>query len=167
MTERYFGRLTAPVPARRKVFRLAAGLFLGTWWSTALCSGYRAIWQVHGVEVSASDAALTPGTTVRARIVTSGRTFAHLNVALVQGAHLELLASRLVPASRAAQTDPRSRHASVSIVLTRAVLSRFHAGPARLRAVGLGSSQFLRVPPPEIREIPVQIAQSPAIDHGP
>jgi hypothetical protein len=162
MAERYFGRLTAPASTRRKVLRVAVGLFLGTWWSTALCSGYRAIWQVSQVEVSASDAVLRPGSTVRARIATSGRTYARLDVALVQGGRSETLASRYVPASRHSKTDPRGQRASLIIVLTPRVLSRFRPGPATLRAVGLGSSQFLHVPPPRIRDVPVRIAEARA-----
>jgi hypothetical protein len=158
MEERYLGRLTAPASTGRKVFRAAAGLFLGTWWSVAGIAGWRAIFQVRTLEVSASERVLRPGTTVRAHIATSGRTVAHLNVALVQGAHRELLASRFVPSNRDAQSDPRSQHASVAIALTPDLLARFRPGAARLRAVGLGSSQFLRVPPPTVREIAVQVA---------
>lgn len=155
------------MPSRRKALRVAIGFFLCTWWGTALCSGYRAIWQVYEVEVSAPGGALRAGSTVGARIVTSGRTHAHLNVALVQGAHTEVLTSQFVPSNREAQTDPRAHRAAVTVVLTRDVLTRFHAGPARLRVVGLGSSQFLRVPPPKVREIPVQIAESGPDPLGP
>lgn len=165
MAERYLGRLTAPVSERRKAFRAGVGLFLGLWWGTALCSGYRAIWQVSSVEVSASSAVLRPGSTVRARIVTSGRTHARLDVALVQGGRSETLTSLYVPASRHSKTDPRGQRASLAIVLTPTVLSRFHAGPATLRAVGRGSSQFLHVPPPRIRDVPVQIADSRPAPH--
>jgi len=160
MKMRYLRTLTAPALARRKLLRVGVGLFLCTWWGTALCSGYRAIWQVYGVEVSAPGGALRAGSTIRAGIVTSGRSHAHLNVALVQGAHAQVLASRYVASNRASKTDPRAHREALSVVLTSDVLARFHAGPARLRVEGLGSSQFLRVPPPTIREIPVQIAES-------
>jgi hypothetical protein len=160
MARRRFGGLTAPVPRRRKVLRTGVGLFLCTWWGTALCSGYRAIWQVYGVEVSAPGGVLKPGSTVRARIVTSGRTHARLDVALVQGAHAEVLASRYVASNRASRTDPRPHRAALAVVLRPDVLSRFHAGPARLRVIGFGSSQFLHVPPPKVRDVPVRIAQS-------
>jgi hypothetical protein len=158
MAERYLGRLSAPASSGRKAFRAAAALFLGTWWSVAAVSGYRAIYQVRSLELSATGRVLRPGATVRARIATSGRTHAHLNVALVQGAHRELLVSRFVPGNRDAATDPRSQRAAVAIVLTPQLLARFRPGPATLRAVGLGSSQWLRVPPPTVREIPVRIA---------
>jgi hypothetical protein len=161
MPERYLGRLTTPVTARRKMMRSAAGLGLAVWCAVAVTSGWRAIFQVRSVELSAAGRELKPGSPVRARIVTSGRAFAHLDVALVQGAHRELLASRLVPHNADPPGDPRPQRASVEVVLAPEVLARFKPGPARLRAVGIGSSQWFRVPPPTVRELPVEIAASP------
>jgi len=37
------------------------------------------------------------------------------------------------------------------------MLSRFHPGPARLRAVATGREQWTRVPPPTVRVIEVEI----------
>ena len=50
------------------------------------------------------------------------------------------------------------------MIATAALLERFRPGPATLRATGLGSSQWLRVPPPEVRERYVEIAVRRAAD---
>ncbi|HET6230584.1 MAG TPA: hypothetical protein VFE05_10990 [Longimicrobiaceae bacterium] len=161
MPERYLGRLTAPLPGRSQMVRSAAGLGLAVWCAVAVTSGWRAIFQVRSVELSATGRELKPGSAVRARIVTSGRAFAHLEVALVQGAHRELLASRLVPHNADPPGDPRPQHLSLEVVLAPEVLARLQPGPAKLRAVGIGSSQWFRVPPPTVRELRVEIAASP------
>ena len=48
---------------------------------------------------------------------------------------------------------------SLSVTLTPAMLSEFDPGPATLRASAVGRPQWLRVPPPSIREQAVSIGR--------
>jgi hypothetical protein len=154
----YLAGLTAPVPTRTRILRHAIILFLTAWWGLAAFAGYRAIYQVQHLEVSATERVLRPGIRVTGQIVSSGRTLAALRLVLIQGRHQKILASRRVPANHDAAMDPRSQHAQLSVVLTPELLSGFLAGPAKLRAIGLGSAQWLRVPPPKIQELVVVIS---------
>jgi hypothetical protein len=53
--------------------------------------------------------------------------------------------------------DPRPKYGSVVVTLTPAMLSDFEPGTATLRASAVGRPQWLRVPPPTIREQSVSI----------
>lgn len=165
MAKRCLARL-AQRPRTVTPLRVAVALFLCAWWGTALLSGYRAIYQIRSVELTVGERILRPGTRVQARIATSGRTYARLTLELVQGAHAETLAVRRVPGNRDGATDPRSRRASIVVSLTPELLARYEPGPARLRASGLGSSQWLRVPPPTVREVVVALPAGPPAGGG-
>ena len=124
----------------------------------ATISGYRAIVQVYDVRVDAPGHALTPGDTLMLRVATSGRAPIDAEVILEQGEVLDTLAVLLIPDHTNPSYDPRTIRASKLVVLTPAVLERFRPGPATLRAVGNGRSQWLRVPPPVRFARPVVVA---------
>jgi hypothetical protein len=121
-------------------------------------SGYRAIWQVLRLRVDAP-ATIHSGSTIAYSVLSSGRSPVHLVVELVQGARAETLAVMRVRANEIAGTDPRVIPASGAVTLADSSLAGFASGAAIVRVTGLGSSQWLRVPPPVIRMRQVTIAR--------
>jgi len=126
----------------------------------ATISGYRAIVQVYHVELTTDTSALRAGSTIDVAVATSGRAKVDAELELIQAAHAETLAVVLVPDHTNASYDPRTIHAARRVTLTSEQLARFDAGPARLRLTANGRSQWLRVPPPVIREQAVEIGHS-------
>lgn len=125
----------------------------------ATISGYRAIVQVYHVELATDTPMLRAGTTVNVAVATSGRATVDAELELIQAAHAETLAVLLVRDHTNASYDPRTIHASQRVTLTSDRLARFHPGAARLRVTANGRSQWLRVPPPVIREQQVEIGE--------
>ena len=123
----------------------------------ALVSGHRAIWQVQRLDVRASDVALRPGTRLAAAIRSSGRAPTAVVLELVQGGRTQLLAEKRLPGNRNPAMNFLPRRDSVVVHVTPAMLARFAPGPVRVRATGLGSSQWLRVPPAVVREVGAEI----------
>ena len=123
----------------------------------ATISGYRAIVQVYSVQLTTDAPTLRPGTTVSVAVATSGRTTIDGVLELIQSARVETVAVFRVRDHTNASYDPRTIHAERRVTLTSEQLARFHPGPARLRAIANGRSQWLRVPPPVIREQTIQI----------
>jgi hypothetical protein len=64
---------------------------------------------------------------------------------------------RQVPKNRDAATDPRPRRDSLAVVLTPELLEGFRVGPVLVRAVARGRPQWLREPPPTVREAALKI----------
>lgn len=127
----------------------------------ALWSGYRAIVQVQHLELQSQARMIGEGSTVRVGVISSGRTTVDVRLEMIQGARVETLAVRDVPTGATPAYDPRFRHASLAVTLTPKLLERFEPGPALLRATAIGRSQWLRTPPPEVRELPVDIRHQP------
>lgn len=129
----------------------------------ALLSGYRAIWQLRSLHVTAAERTLRAHSQVKADVVTSGRVYVNLRLELIQGDRSEPLGERRVPKNSFASYDPRPRHASLSVELTPELLSHFRPGPARVRATALGGSQWVGLlqPPSMVREIEVEIPPAP------
>lgn len=126
----------------------------------ATISGYRAIVQVYRVQLTTDTPTLRPGSTVALAVATSGRATIDGVVELIQSAQAETVAVFRVPGHTNASYDPRTIHAERRVTLTSEQLARFRPGPARLRAIANGRSQWLRVPPPVIRERTVQIGET-------
>jgi len=125
----------------------------------ATISGYRAIVQVYRVELATDTPTLRPGSTIDVAVATSGRAKVDAELELIQATQVETLAVVLVADHSNASYDPRTIHASHRVTLTSEQLARFHPGPARLRVTANGRSQWLRVPPPVVREQPVDIGE--------
>jgi len=123
----------------------------------ATISGYRAIWQIYRVDLSASSNVLAPGTTITWGYVSSARVPSDAELQLVQGAIKQSLSVAELPANHIPSYDPRSRTASVTVRLTPEQLSKFARGPALLRVTAYGNMQWLRTPPPKVREAVVSI----------
>lgn len=142
-----------PIAAMKKVLLALLALCL----VTALASGYRAYFQVLSLELHLTDAVLRGGSVVRTAVVTSGRTHVDVRLELIQGDLSETLAVRRVPGNAWASFDPRPQRASHEVVLTPELLARFRTGAARLRATATGRPQWMRLPPPTVRETAVDI----------
>ena len=132
------------------VFVIVALLAIGA------VSSYRAYVQVRSLELNAPRL-LSAGSVVTAEVVSSGRTTVDVEVDLIQGAHSERLFKLHLPGNELGFFDPRTKHASDSITLTSETLSKFQPGAARLRSVATGRHQWMRLPPPTVRELEVDI----------
>lgn len=119
-------------------------------------SSYRAYVQVQSLELSAPSL-MSVGSEVKASVVSSGRTFVDVQVELIQGSHSEVLFVMRVPGNELGFFDPRSQRAARTEVVSADVLSGFQRGHARIRAVATGRPQWMRLPPPTVREVEVQI----------
>jgi len=123
----------------------------------ALWSGYRAIVQVFRLELQVTQPLVRAGSAVGYAVVSSGRVPVTVRLELIQGARAETLATTRVRDDAIAGYDPRLQRARQSAVLTEAVLSKFEAGPALMRVTAVGSPQWLRTPPPTVRDLAVRI----------
>jgi len=119
-------------------------------------SSYRAYVQVRSLELSAPRL-LSAGSIVTTEVVSSGRTTVDVEVDLIQGAHSEHLFHVRLRGNELGFFDPRTKHASDSIALTAETLSKFQPGAALLRSVATGRHQWMRLPPPTVRELEVEI----------
>jgi len=124
-------------------------------------SSYRAWVQIKDLTLETESPVLRPGTTVRSEIISWARTESDARIELVQGDHVEMLGEVYVARNHEPVFDPRPKRDSVVVTLTPAVLARFENGPAQLRASALGRPQWLRVPPPTVREQAVVIERAP------
>ena len=123
----------------------------------ALWSGYRAIVQVFGLDLRVPAQVLHDGSRVTFDVTSSGRVTVTVRLELIQGSRAETLSVLRVRTSRNASYDPFPKHGSQSVVLTQERLSRFVPGAAVVRATAVGLPQWLRTPPPTIRETRVTI----------
>jgi hypothetical protein len=120
-------------------------------------SGYRAYFQVRSVELNSTERTLHSGSTLRASVVSYARTPVQLTLEMIQGGHSEKLAVRGVRDNEWALYDPRTQSGEVTVALTPELLARFQDGAALVRATAVGCKQWTRLPPPVVRELPVEI----------
>jgi hypothetical protein len=121
-------------------------------------SSYRAYVQIKSLDLAVPDSVLRDGGRVDAHVVSWGRTFVQLRIELIQGSRVDTLAVKEVPRNWDPVFDFRLRRDSLSVTLTPGDLARFEPGPALVRAAARGSMQWLREPPPQVRERAVVIA---------
>jgi hypothetical protein len=140
----------------KRVFLLVFAAFL----VIGMIAAYRAWFQVKSLEVRSTDLIVRPGSDVQTTVTSYARTPVDVRLELIQGAHAETLAIQHVPDNDWAFFDPRTRQASQSVVLTRSVLDRFETGRAYLRATAIGRPQWMRLPPPVVREVVVEIQRN-------
>jgi hypothetical protein len=122
-------------------------------------AAYRALVQVRALELRVLSPELRAGLPVVVQVVTSGRTVVDVRLELAQGEHVEMLATLRVAASHDASLDPRKRQGAMTPAFTAAFLGHFEPGPAVLRATAVGRPQWMRTPPPTVREMAVIVAQ--------
>jgi hypothetical protein len=126
-------------------------------------SAYRAWVQVKSLALRTSAAELRPGSSVTVEAVSWARVWVTVRVELVQGDRRELLATRVIPTHHVPSLDPRTVKAWLVIVLTPEQLARLRPGPAMVRATAVGGPQWLRTPPPTVRERAVRIGVGEAV----
>lgn len=126
-----------------------------------LISTYRAWYQVKSIDLH-SESALRPGSIIETSVVSYGRTPVSVRLELIQDSHSEIVAAFRVRANNWAFFDPRTRHGAQRTFLTNGTLNNFQRGKALLRATATGVEQWTRLPPPLVREVPVEIASGPS-----
>jgi hypothetical protein len=112
-----------------------------------LISAHRAWFQVRELSLQLA------GSHVQTSVVTSGRTYVDVEVRLIQGKHSEVIGVMEVPRNGEPVYDFRKQRKTMTIALSAEVLRRFAPRPFVVRATAFGYSQWLRVPPPVVREI--------------
>lgn len=122
-------------------------------------SSYRAWVQIKGLTLSTTSATLSPGVVVRSDLESWARTESDARIELVQGKQVTMLGEVYLARNHEPVFDPRPKHGSVVVTLDSTMLASFESGPATLRARAVGRHQWLRVPPPTVREQPVSIAK--------
>ena len=136
-------------------------LVLVTYLLPGLFSSYRAWVQVRSLELIVPNRELRSGDTIRVRTVSWARTWVDVHLLLVQGGRAETLGFHQIPKNHNASIDPRWRRDSIVVVLSQPLLTGYDRGLATVRAVATGGPQWLRTPPPLIREAVVQLIPNP------
>jgi len=148
-------RLSRDSAWERWLRRITTG-FVASYLVVASVSGYRAIVQVYSVKIAAPPL-LKPGTAVSTVVRSSGRTFGDVTLELIQNGRVDTLAVSALASNRNSVFDPRPQTARVEVAPDARALAQFQNGPAQLRSIARGRSQFLRVPPPKIATAKVEI----------
>jgi hypothetical protein len=140
-----------------RVIRYTIVGILGPFLIFGAISSYRAYVQVRRLDLHVPGQILQPDSLIQAEAVCSGRVPVTLSIELVQRTQTESLAAKVVPPSREPFFDPRTVRGELSVLLTPGMLERFAPGPALVRATARGRQQWMREPPPLVREVPVVI----------
>jgi len=125
-----------------------------------LFSSYRAWVQVKSLELVTAGPVLRTGDTIRVQAASWARTHVEVDLLLVQGARVDTLAVRVIPGNHNASIDPRIRRDSITLVVTPNLLAGYNRGPAIVKATATGRPQWLRTPPPLVREKAVQLEKT-------
>ena len=136
-------------------------LVLVTYVAPGLFSSYRAWVQVRSLELDVPSRELRTGDTIRVRTVSWARTWVDVDLLLTQSTRTDTLAFHRIPKNHNASIDPRWRRDSIAVVLSQPTLAGYDRGPATVRAVAIGGPQWLRTPPPLVREAVVQLMPNP------
>ena len=138
-------------PATYRVLKRVTLAVVAVWLPLAAWSGYRAIVQIFRLELHAP-ASLTAGAIIRANVVTSGRTHADLSVELVQGSRTVPLGAAFVQGNSDGALNPLPVRGSIAVTLFPQHVTGWGPGPVTVRVTAVGRSQWLRLPPPTVRE---------------
>ena len=122
-------------------------------------SSYRAWVQIKELTLTTTSPTLSPGVVVQSNLVSWARTESNARIEIVQGKKVAMLGEVYLPRNHEPVFDPRPKSGSVVVKLVPAMLAEFDAGPAVLRASAVGRPQWLRVPPPTVRELPITISK--------
>ena len=137
---------------RTVIFIVAVHLLVG------LIASYRAYFQVHSVNISTSEV-LQEGSLIQTKVVTYGRTPVDVRLEVIQYGDVVSLQEHRVAANEFGFYDPRTQTASFTVVITLELLKRLKSGAAVLRATAVGRHQWMRLPPPVVREVNVSIPE--------
>lgn len=145
-----------------RVLRILTTVVCMSFVPLASWSGYRAIVQVKSLELRPIDGVVQAGSTVTADAVSWARNYVSVRIELVQDRHRETIGWQQIGTHGVPSLDPRWQRATLTATLTPAILEHYHDGDARIVATALGRSQWMRVPPPTIREARVTLRGHPA-----
>lgn len=148
---------TFDAPTRGSPIKWFVGFIISVHVLAGLWSADRAWTQVRSLTVKVAGPEIGAGSAPRIEVVTSGRVTIRVFVTLVQGTHTDTLALQTIGGHRDGFWDPRFISKTFAPVLTPAQMARYSAGPALLRVEARGRPQWLREPPPVVREVPVTI----------
>jgi hypothetical protein len=132
-------------------------LVLATYVVPGSFSSYRAWVQVRSLDLVVPNKTLGTGDTIRVRTVSWARTWVDVDLLVIQGNRADTLAFHRIPKNHNASIDPRWRRDSIVVVLSRPLLTAYERGPATVRATAVGGPQWLRTPPPLVRETVVEL----------
>lgn len=144
-------------PVERAIRSTVIALVMVMYVIPGLFSSYRAWVQIHSLELIVPRRDLRVGDTIRVNTVSWARTWVDVDLVLVQGSRADTLASHEIPKNHNASIDPRWRRDSMSVEVTPSILAGFDQGAATIRARAIGGPQWLRTPPPLVREYSVQL----------
>ena len=122
-------------------------------------SSYRAWVQIKELTLTTTSPTLAPGVVVQSNLVSWARTESDARIEIVQGKRVSMLGEVYLPRNHEPVFDPRPKSDSVVVKIEPAMLAEFESGPAVLRASAVGRPQWLRVPPPTVRQLPVVISK--------
>ena len=126
-----------------------------------LFSSYRAWVQIRSLDLIVPRRELRVGDTIRVNTVSWARTWVDVDLVLIQADRTDTLATHEIAKNHNASIDPRWRRDSIIVVMTPSLLAGYKPGTATLRAHAIGGPQWLRTPPPLIRELQVQLVFAP------
>ena len=124
--------------------------------SLAAVSGYRAVVQIYSVSID-TPRVIQAGSQIRGHVSTAGRTYVDVHIDLIQGRLVEQIGFMRVTSNESFFYDPRAKKAVLDTLVPADVLTRFKAGPADLRIVAEGHSQWLHIPPPKVQRVVVEL----------
>ena len=127
-------------------------VILVTYVLPGLFASYRAWVQIRSLDLIVPRKELRIGDTIRVNTVSWARTWVDVDLVLVQGTRVDTLAAHQIPKNHDASIDPRWRRDSIIVVMTPLSLAGYNSGDATLRARAIGGPQWLRTPPPLVRE---------------
>ena len=142
----------------RWIVWLLVSIVLVTYVVPGLFSAYRAWVQVRSLELVVPRSEVRLGDTIRVRAVSWARTRVRFDLQLVQDARSRTLATRVIPDNYNASIDPRWRRDSIVVVMSQTLVAGYDSGAATLRANAIGGPQWLRTPPPLVRQLRVNLA---------
>jgi hypothetical protein len=149
---------TFEAPKRGSPVKWFLGFVISMHVLAGLWSANRAWTQVRSLNVVVAGPEIAPGSAPRIEVVTSGRVTVRVFVTLVQGTRTDTIAVQTIGGHRDGFWDPRFISKSFAPVLTPTQLARYSTGPALLRVEARGRQQWMREPPPVVREVPVTLA---------
>lgn len=175
----------APLPNQRPLvlvlLRRLCLVVLGAYLVIGLISAYRAWYQVKSLDLkltgfgsvvrpndrrAESVVGIMNGSVFEADLVSYARTHIDVRLELIQGGNVETLGFGTLPGNEWGFWDPRTRQRSFRGVLTNEVLSHFQSGKATLRATATGRHQWMRLPPPVVREMTIELPKTEAEHEG-
>ncbi|HXK10245.1 MAG TPA: hypothetical protein VMT70_11415 [Vicinamibacteria bacterium] len=141
----------------RRLARVALVSGVAVFLAVGALASYRAYQPVYSVTIRIGVVALEPGADIRVETVTSGRGPVTIRVEIVQGSHAETVAIDHVASRQWAFWDFRLVRRATHARASRALLSRFEAGPVVVRATVQGARAWLRQPPAVVEDVPALV----------